>query len=75
MAGTSDLPKARDDVDSPRGKSGLGNECFCVESRERGLLSGLDNHRASSCDSRGNLPSPHEHGKVPRNDLSADANL
>lgn len=71
---TSNTTQARDDVDNTLGEASFLDQLTHVQTRERGLLSGLDDNGVTSGKRRGDLPRPHEDGEVPRNDLTTDTN-
>lgn len=71
---TSNTTQARDDVDNTLGEASFLDQLTHVQTRERGLLSGLDDNGVTSGKRRGDLPRPHEDGEIPRNDLTADTN-
>jgi len=58
--GTSDLSETRDDVDNTSGEAGFLDELTSVKSRERSLLSTLENDSVTTSNGRANLPCPHE---------------
>jgi hypothetical protein len=63
------LAHARDDVDDSRGKACLGEELPEQERSDGSLLCRFEDNRAPSCECRCDLPSHHEQGIVPGDDL------
>ena len=74
-SGASNLSEARDNVDDTRRESSLLDKRGGNQSRERGLLSRLQDNTIACGEGGANLPCPHEQGKVPGDDLTANANL
>ncbi len=72
---TGNLSETRDDVDDSWWEASLLHQICGNESRERGLLSSLENHRVTGGNSGTNLPCPHEQWEVPGDDLTANTNL
>lgn len=71
---TSDTTETGDDVDHTRGETSLLDELTGVQTGEGGLLSSLEDDGVTGGDGGGDLPSPHEEGEVPGDDLTADTN-
>ncbi len=64
---------AAQDVDDARGETSLLDQLGDVKSRQGSLLAGLEDHDASSGKARSHLPSEHQQGEVPWDDLAANA--
>src|SRR5262249_19551238 len=64
---------AWNDVDHSIGQSGLLSQLRHPESRERRLLSRLENNRPASRQRRAPLPGLHQQREIPGNDLTDDA--
>jgi len=73
--GTSSLAKSRNDINDTWWEASLLDELGSVETRQWGLLSGLENDSVTASNGGTDLPGPHEEGKVPWNDLTANTNL
>lgn len=71
---TSDTTETGDNVDHTRGEASLLDELAGVQTGKRGLLSGLEDDGVTGGDGGGDLPSPHEEGEVPGDNLTADTN-
>lgn len=72
---TGNLSETRDYVDDSWWEASLLHQICGNESRERCLLSSLENNRVTGGNSRSNLPCPHEQWEVPGDDLTANTNL
>lgn len=72
--GTSNTTEAGDNVDDTGGEASLNNELRGVQTRQRGLLSGLNDHGVTGSDSGSDLPGPHKNREVPGDDLTTDTN-
>ena len=73
QGGTGSLAEPGHNVDHPVGHPGLGDELGQAQRRERGLLSGLEDHAVSRSQSRPELPRRHQKREVPRDDLAHDS--
>lgn len=73
--GARDLAEARDDVDDAGGEAGLLDELGEHETGEGRLLGRLEDDGVAGGQGGADLPRQHEQGEVPRDDLTADANL
>ena len=67
------LAKAGDDVDDPRRQAAVGEVFGEFKRGERSLLGGLQDAGAACGDGGRELPRSHHQGKIPRDDLSGDA--
>jgi len=65
---------AAEDVDDAGGKASFFDEFGDVEGGERRLLAGFEDGDAAGGEAGAELPSKHEKGEVPGDDLSAHAN-
>jgi len=70
--GTGDTAETGDDVNDTGREASLDNKLGGVKTRERGLFGGLNDDGVTSGNGRTNLPSPHQNGEVPGDDLTAD---
>jgi len=68
--GTSGGAIPGEHVDDTSGVAGLVDELGQAESRQRGLLGGLQNDAAADGEGGGELPDGHEQGEVPGDDLT-----
>ena len=75
QSGTGDLSEAGDDVDDTGRESGFLDETCGVEGAEWGLLCCLHDDGVAAGDGGADLPCHHDEREVPRDDLSADADL
>lgn len=71
---SSDGAKSRDDVDDTIGETRVLEEFGELQGRQRSLLGSLEDDGVTSGNSRSDLPSHHEEGEVPRDDLTTDTN-
>lgn len=69
---SSSTSEAGNNVDDARGEASFLDQLGGIEGGQRSLLSGLEDNSVTSGDGRTDLPRPHQHGEVPRNDLTAD---
>ena len=72
---TCDFAEAGKDIDDTRWETSFFDEFGSVESAEGSLFGRFENNDVATGDGRANLPSPHEEGEVPGNDLTANTNL
>lgn len=70
--GTGGATETGDDVDDTGREAGLDDQLGGVQTRQRGLLGGLDDNGVTGGDGRADLPGPHEQREVPGDDLTAD---
>lgn len=70
--GTRNATKTGDDVDHTRRESRLLAQLSRVESRQRSLLSCLEDDGVTGCNGGTDLPRPHHQREVPGDDLTAD---
>lgn len=66
------LSVPRNDVDHTGGESDLFDEIAAAEGGEGSELGGLHDDDVACCESRTDLPGPHEEGEVPGDDLADD---
>lgn len=71
-SGTSNTAKAGDDVNDTGREASLNNQLGGVETRQRSLLSGLNDNGVTGGDGGTNLPGPHQDGEVPGDNLTAN---
>lgn len=71
---TGDTAEAREDVNYTRGEASFLDELGGIETRQRGLFSGLEDNDVTGSDGRSNLPGPHQKREVPGNNLTTDTN-
>jgi len=71
---TGDLSETRNDVDDTGREAGLLAKSGSVETRQGSLFGGLDNDGVATGNSGTNLPSPHEKGEVPGDNLTTNTN-
>ena len=67
------LTESCHDVDDAIGNAGFGNQLAETQRRERRLLRRLENDRAARGERRRKLPCGHHQRKIPRYDLTDDA--
>lgn len=70
--GTGGATETGDDVDDTGREAGLDDQLGGVQTRQRGLLGGLDDNGVTGGNGRADLPGPHEQREVPGDDLTAD---
>ena len=72
---TGNLAETGEKVEDTRRETGLLDQVGENKSRERGLLSSLHDNGVASSQSRSDLPSKHEEGEVPGDDLTNNTKL
>jgi hypothetical protein len=70
--GTGGTTEAGDDVDDTGGEASLLDQLGDVETRQGGLLGGLQDNCVAGGGGRSDLPGPHEQGEVPGDNLATD---
>lgn len=71
---TSSATETRDDVDDAGREASLNDQLGGIQTRQRSLLRSLDDDGVAGSDGGTDLPSPHEDGEVPGNNLATDTN-
>ena len=72
---TCHFAEAGNNIDNTGGETSFFDQLGGVESAEGSLFRGLENDDVAAGYGRADLPSPHEEGEVPGDNLSADTNL